>query len=341
MRQGLGWLAVIGSAALGVTPTVAARVPAVTAEVMLADASTVCGTPLCADIMGGSGDPIPSQTVNVPLAQLYLDHLGFQNFTPTIVFTPEGLYPATGVRSLPLDTSVAQGQQILNTTILGQLDGGHQVVVYGVSQSAVISSLEMEHLAEMGTGAPAAGDLSFVLVADEMNPDGGLLERFAPVTIPSMGIDFYGATPETTQYATTIYSAEYDGFADFPRYPINLLADINALLGIAYFHGPAYSTDTALSTAQLLPGSTDLPDGTEAATNTNYYMIPTEFLPLLEPVKSIPLVGQPLYDLLEPDTKILVYLGYGHVDTISDVTNSLGGWDYGPANEATPFGLLP
>ncbi|MGH3561012.1 MAG: hypothetical protein ACRDTN_04215, partial [Mycobacterium sp.] len=46
----------------------------------------------------------------------------------------------------------------------------------------------------------------------------------------------------------------------------------------------------------------------------------------------IPVIGQPLYDLLEPDMRILVNLGYGSITE---------GWDQGPANVETPIGLFP
>ncbi len=36
-------------------------------------------------------------------------------------------------------------------------------------------------------------------------------------------------------------AVEYDGFADFPQYPINVLADINAILGILYHHSLPHS----------------------------------------------------------------------------------------------------
>ena len=78
----------------------------------------------------------------------------------------------------------------------------------------------------------------------------------------------------------------------------------------------------------LLPGS-------EALTGeglTDYYLIPNDNLPVLEPLLLIPGIGQPLYDLLEPDTRILVNLGYGSLTE---------GWNQGPANEPTTFGLFP
>lgn len=61
-------------------------------------------------------------------------------------------------------------------------------------------------------------------------------------------------------------------------------------------------------------------------------MIPSASLPLLMPLLFLPGIGQPLYDLLEPVTRILVNLGYGSIDE---------GWNQGPANVPTTFGLFP
>ncbi|MGH3562276.1 MAG: PE-PPE domain-containing protein, partial [Mycobacterium sp.] len=180
---------------------------------------------------------------------------------------------------------------------------------------------------------PGADQLSFVLLGDPNNPDGGMLSRFdvpglpAP-TIPSLGVTFNGATPAETPWDTAIYTTEYDGFADFPKYPINLLADLNALAGILTVHGAQYYlTDAPLATAIRLPVSADY-DG-----DTTYWMIPTEQLPLTELIAMIPVVGQPLADLLEPDLRVLVNLGYGSDPDV--------GWSTTGANLPTPFGLFP
>jgi len=78
--------------------------------------------------------------------------------------------------------------------------------------------------------------------------------------------------------------------------------------------------------------SSAIPLPTTGNTTTQYYMIPTANLPLLAPVRLIPLIGDPLADLLQPDLAVLVNLGYG------SITN---GWSPGPANVTTPFGFLP
>ena len=82
-----------------------------------------------------------------------------------------------------------------------------------------------------------------------MNPNGGLLARFPGLTMPSLGFTFYGATPGN-DFATNIYTIEYDGFADFPQYPIDFLAHLNALAGIYYVHGTyADLTPTQINSA--------------------------------------------------------------------------------------------
>ena len=137
-----------------------------------------------------------------------------------------------------------------------------------------------------------------------------------------MGITFYGATPDSP-YPTTIYNQEYDGFADIPQYPLNLISDLNAFLGFQYVH-PTYRD----LTQQQIDNAKNL--GTYGT--TTYYMIPTENLPLLIPLRAIPVIGNPVADLLQPDLRVLVDLGYGSVDQ---------GWSSGPPNVETPFGLFP
>ncbi len=44
-----------------------------------------------------------------------------------------------------------------------------------------------------------------MLLGDPMNPNGGLMTRFPGLTMPTLGVDFYGATPTNTIYPTHIY----------------------------------------------------------------------------------------------------------------------------------------
>ncbi|WP_156803122.1 PE-PPE domain-containing protein, partial [Mycobacterium gordonae] len=166
--------------------------------------------------IGPTGVPIPPPEY-ATLANLLYVHANNPNQALPILYTPEELYPITGVKSLTLNQSVSEGLTILGNYVQNQIANG-PVTVFGYSQSAIISSLYMQQLAAQGFPVSPA-DLNFVLVGNEMNPNGGMLARFPNLTLPTLGLDFYGATPSNTPYDVAIYTQEYDGFADFPRYP--------------------------------------------------------------------------------------------------------------------------
>lgn len=289
-------------------------------------------------VIGGSGTPIPDQSFVDTVEQLFLAPNGYAGYAPQALATPEGNSPLyTPVQSLTLDESEAQGVQIVNSAILSQTENGNNVVIYGDSQSSTISSMEMAALANLPADErPGLDQLAFVLTGDPNNPAGGLFERFDGLTIPSVGITFNGATPDL--YPTDIFTQEYDGFADFPQYPIDPFSDLNALLGVYFVHG-TYENLTLQQVTPVADGGDAIPLPTDPAfgTETNYYLIPTADLPLLDPVRDIPIVGNPLADLLQPDLTVLVNIGYGN----PDFGYSAGPDGYLPANEPTPFGLLP
>lgn len=287
-------------------------------------------------VMGGSGNPIPSiDYVNNIVSKYIAPIFPVDPALVQSLFTPEGFYIDTGVKTLPLNVSVAQGVTILTNTLVGTnppyaglLTSGNTVNVSGESQSAMISSLVMRALNPTNSGAagsPYFNNLTFTLVGNPMNPNGGLFERFVGLSLPSLGIEMYGATPDNS-FPTTIYTIEYDGAADFPRYPINFLADLNAFMGIQSLHGQ-YATLTPEQLATAIPLT-----NTVGPTSTSYYMIPTPNLPLLDPVRAIPFVGTPIADLVQPNLRYLINWGYG---------DPAYGWSTSPPNVPTPFGVLP
>lgn len=122
---------------------------------------------------------------------------------------------------------------------------------------------------------------------------------------------------------------QYDGYADFPRYPINFLADLNAAAGILFVHGAYAGLDPS-----NLPGFAHLVRLPVSSSDvaTNYYMITYPNLPLLELLRAIPIIGNPLADLVQPDLTYLVNWGYGDPHY---------GYSTGFADVPTGFGLLP
>jgi PE-PPE domain/PE family len=282
-------------------------------------------------IMTGSGTANPPSSYITNVTSRYLT-----NFTSALsipVTTAEGLYPFTGVKDLTLDISLARGVTALDNAINLQITPGmggptNSVSILGYSQSSIIASLEMPKLlAEgfIGSTNPATNQVYFTLLGDPANPNGGLLARFPGLSFPSLGVTFGTSTP-SNDFPTTIWSLEYDGFADFPRYPIDIFSDLNALAGIVFVHGTyPHLTQATLNTAVTL-GQSGNPS------MTTYNMIPTENLPLLAPLRLLPVIGNPLADLIQPDLKLLVNWGYGDPNY---------GWSTSPADIQTPFGFLP
>lgn len=296
-------------------------------------------------ILGPSGVPIPSNRYVTTVMDYYvLPNSPEGAETPQVVFTPEGLYPITGVKSLPLNTSVDQGMKILSDT-LDQLPAGTTTTVFGYSQSAIIGSLmEAGYISPTSPynddptppGIPddLTDSISFIYVGNELNPNGGFLSRFPGLNLPSLGIPFYGPTPENA-YPTTNYAREYDGFADFPRYPLNLVSVVNALFGIAYVHTEYTPGPTCRSfclTKQEVEEAIALPT---TSPTQNYYFMPTENLPLLQPLRAIPFIGNPIADLIQPVLKVIVDLGYG------DPAHGFASGTQPDANVLVPFGLFP
>lgn len=319
----------------------------------------------CAYILGASGVPIPSYDQAEVAMNFYLQpNSPGLNFTPQIIYTPEGAYPITGIKVLPLDISVQEGLTEVQNTILWTVGVNPDIPIsyFGYSQSAIIGSLLQRELQET-TGSPIApGQIQYVTVGQEMNPNGGWFARFPGLRFNSTGIDFYGATPandtaETLNaYPTTNYALEYDGFADFPRYPMNAISVANAVMGIFAIHIQYLNPNYFAKTYGTIPGSYDPIMGTEgpgSACNQGssscislpttlgpngdqkYYFIKTPYLPLLAPVRAVPLIGKPLAALIEPALKVIVDLGYG------DKAHGFTSAPQPMANVELPFGLFP
>jgi hypothetical protein len=322
MHRALGPCLIAGVAIAGASlitvPTVAPPSPDVQVrEIQLIDVDTA-DSPLgdgTALVFGPSGVPDPPPQYVDAAEQLYLQPDGFTG-TGQSSYIPDQFYPFTGPNSLEAVTSLAGDQSNMVSDIENQITAGgvtpeNPVVVFAWSQSTDAASQVMSQLAQQGV---PSDDVHFVLVGDPQNPNGGFLNTFDfpagnDSAVTGLGGALLPATPSDL-YPTDIYTLEYDGFADFPHYSTNLLSDLNAELGFFLEHFTYLDlTPDQINNAIELPGS-------EALTGeglTDYYLIPSPELPILEPLLLIPGIGQPLYDLLEPDTQILVNLGYGSI----------------------------
>lgn len=312
------------SVALMVTLVLVA-VPTVSPKVRLAADRTAL-------ILGGTSGPTPDDT--------YIDIVASQFIAPThpgqdvdyvAVTTPEELWPVTGLLRLvgfalgdrrlfgpggmawpdePLwklsglfdltaDRSVEQGAADLEDAVAEHGNGPQ--VISGYSQGAGVANVVKRRLAEQYPTGTTAPDIDFVLIGDPNLPNGGLMSRFAGLHIPILDFTFNGPAATNTQFDTVEISRQYDGFTDFPLYPLNLIADLNAVLGMFYVH-------THLLDVSLPADPTTLAyQGTHG--DTSYYLFKNADLPLFGPLRTLG-VPEKLIDVVEPFFRVIVEAGY-------------------------------
>jgi hypothetical protein len=278
--------------------------------------------PLNALMMGGTAMPTPSAFWQDTIITDYIDPATGQNYTPVLVPTPE----SAASTSIPVGLANLQA-------IMDQQPAGQPYLIEGYSQSAQIAIDEKVELIASGNPPP---DVTFLLLGSGNRPDGGFLERFAGLVIPgATGFDFNGAEPTNTGITTIDIANQYDGNADFPQYPVNVVADLNAVLGFIYQHagygdGPLpYPVPAIWPPSDPLPplsgpyvdeyvlGSTDVVRQVDG--DTTFYFIPTTDLPLLDPLRSLG-VPEPVLNIFQPALQVIVEAGYDRSIPFGDPT---------------------
>ncbi len=254
-----------------------------------------------------------------------------QTITPVAVTTPEELWPSTGILrligsvtadpklfgpggpawpdepwwklsglfDLTADQSVQAGVADLEAAMAAH--GNDHLVIFGASQAAFIANKEKRRLAEQYPPGTTAPDIDFVLLGDPNVPNGGLNSRFPGLPTVILGT-FDGPELTDTQFHTDVINRQYDMAADFPLYPLNVVADLNALLGFFYVHTNLF--DVSLPTD---PTTSPAYQGTHG--DSSYYFFPTADLPLFAPLRQLG-VPEALIDVVEPFFRVIVELGY-------------------------------
>ncbi|GAY19209.1 PE-PPE domain-containing protein [Mycobacterium sp. shizuoka-1] len=241
-------------------------------------------------VVGGTGTSMPSERM---MHALYEQGI-FGDPDPVGVRYPAQLWPFRG--KLTLDRSVAIGVANLDSAVA---DADGPVTVVGLSQGAVVVNYEKRAL--MAQPDPPA-DISFVTIGDPTNRDGGLLAKLPHLHIPILDATIPQA-PVETPYDTTEIVHEYDGYADFPDHPLNLLADLNALAGVVYLHPNKGGVDLD-DPRNVVTTTTNSLGGT-----TTHIVVPTDELPLTRPLRAIG-VPDKAVDALDKPLRKIINTGY-------------------------------
>lgn len=228
--------------------------------------------------------------------------------------TPAEFWPITGLDDLPFDQSITTGLQLLTAELEAQIAAAatEPVVFFGNSQSATLLTLAKRTLADL---APVdKSRLIFVLLANPNRPNGGLMARAAPTSVPDSGVTAAVATPTDTGIATIDITFQYDAVADYPAYPSNFLSVLNTLAG-ARIHSGSTTTLNGYTEAELTAAISD-PANRQIYGDTMYITIPAKSLPLVDLLRTFGAENRlsnfttPIADLIEPTVRLLVELGY-------------------------------
>ncbi|KRE25589.1 hypothetical protein ASG82_18790 [Mycobacterium sp. Soil538] len=155
------------------------------------------------------------------------------------------------------------------------------IVIYAYSNGAQIAQHWITNHSE-DADAPPAENVTFIPMGNSTRKYGGADNEFG-VSQPS-------------QYHVIDIAREYDPVADFPDNPLNLLALANALSGFITLHD---YRDVDIND----PNNIVWDEG-----NTTYVLVPTENLPLLNPLRLVGLNA--LADQLNGPLKEMVDKGY-------------------------------
>ncbi len=326
----------IGAAALVVTAMVVPVPASTTSPAVRLAASTACtGTTemRCALLMGGTTGPtLNDADVEGVMSRFIVPTHPDQTIQPIKVTTPEEFWPITGLLrlaglavgdprffgpggaawpdepwwklsglfDLTFDQSVRAGVADLETAMADS--GNDHLVILGYSQGAAVAIREKQRLAEQYPAGTTPPDIDFVLGGDPNLPNGGLEARFPGLYIPILNWTFKPPEPTDTPFDTVVVTRQYDGIADFPLYPIDFIADLNAILGFFYVHTNGF--DVSLADDASAPTVSTDPTG-----KTTYYFFENPDLPLFGPLRTLG-VPEPVIDVVEPFFREVVELGY-------------------------------
>ena len=229
-------------------------------------------------------------------------------------------YPGTPIL---VDQSIGRGVDNLDAAIKSA-DG--PIVVAGLSEGSMVIDHEQARLLN-DPDAPPADQVTFVIFG---NPERGVLALLPDGThVPLVG--YTTSAPVESQYDTIIVRGEYDGFADPPDRPWNLISTFNAVIGAGVVHSLYADVDPAT----IPPENVTTEVNSKNATVTTY-LVPTEELPLTLPLRFIapPAVVDRIDDVVRP----IVDAGYSRNDDAGDTRPYLShGEIVSPSASLTPM----
>jgi len=245
-------------------------------------------------------------------------------------WVPDMFLPAGGQRDTE---SIGEAAHVATGNLDAALrrDGSSRASVVGLSQGTLGLDGEMARLAN-DPNAPARDKLTFTEIGNPIGRHAFGQSFLTGIFKPGDYIPFidYTLPPRVdSQYDQNKVVATYDGLADFPDRPDNLLAGANAFAASAIVHTPAAFTGPEM----VPPQNRRTIVNSKGATETTY-LIPVNHLPLTLPLRYLGL-SNGFVDQIDAVLQPQIDAGYSRYD---DPLNRPVSVD--PVNGMDPIGSL-
>lgn len=250
--------------AVAVTATLAIATPAAPVRAASAPPPSLPVAAGAAIVVGGTSSPTLTPDVMAGLANTFSDTLRNCGY-------PAELWPFT--TGLTLGESVATGASALASIIVAQLNVDETLVVWGISQGALVVTAGLDALA--ASADPSR--LTLVRVADPATPVTGVLNAVSREVLSVLQWRPAAATP----FNEILIVNEYDGFAHFPLRP-EPVAVFNALAGAWFRHA-----ETAYADLTDVPADNVTVVARANGTTSTTYLVPATHLPLTQPLRDV------------------------------------------------------
>ena len=187
-------------------------------------------------------------------------------------------YPSASIGSVALQQGAVNLQKAIAST------SGKKIVMAYSQAGYIVTMWVAAHAHD--ANAPSRDDLTFIVFGNPQRAIGGFSRATGGAS-----------TPSKTGYRVIDVSREYDLESDFPTNPFNALAVANAFAGYLLIHTDYTGVD--INDPRNLVKTVD---------DTTYVLVPTDNLPLLQPLRMLGLNA--LADQLNPALKKIVDAGY-------------------------------
>ena len=234
--------------------------------------------------------------------------------------------PMTGSGDMTLGASIDIGVTNLTAAIntaLGKLsrdgDGhvinGEKVTVVGLSAGSLVVNEVLRNMIAAGE-LTDPDEISFIVVEDSSR------QELVKETRYNSRLDYTYRPAPVTPYDVVVVTGEYDGMADMPDRPWNLLAVANAMVGSVLVHVPVMYSNLSKVPEENITVSENTEGGT-----TTHYLVPTKVLPLVQVM--------PFLKSREAELKAKIDKGYSRNDPVTSTAGARTLVAVEPASESS------